>query len=98
GRDCYPLRSSGGGAVYARRLHRRLILDWAIRITACTAIPRQRSTVNGVAPSSALLDQLHLHAVGRGNPAYMPTVVDALFEDLRTVLLKAREGAGVIVG
>ena len=28
----------------------------------------------------------------------MPTVVDALFEDLRAVLLKVREGAGVIVG
>jgi hypothetical protein len=28
----------------------------------------------------------------------MPTVVDALFEDLRPVLLKVREGAGVIVG
>src|SRR5580692_9742834 len=45
-----------------------------------------------------LLDQLHLRAVGRGNPAHMPTVVDALFEDLRAVLLKVREGAGVIVG
>jgi endonuclease len=31
------------------------------------------------APSSDLLDQLHLRAVGRGNPAHMPTVVDALF-------------------
>jgi hypothetical protein len=29
---------------------------------------------------------------------HMPTVVDALFEDLRAVLLKIREGAGVIVG
>ena len=28
----------------------------------------------------------------------MPTVVDALFEDLRAVLLEVREGAGVIVG
>src|SRR5690348_18172494 len=28
----------------------------------------------------------------------MPTVVDALFEDLRAVLLKVREGAGIIVG
>jgi hypothetical protein len=28
----------------------------------------------------------------------MPTVVDSLFEDLRAVLLKVREGAGVIVG
>src|ERR1700719_909166 len=28
----------------------------------------------------------------------MPTVVEALFEDLRTILLKIREGAGVIVG
>jgi hypothetical protein len=28
----------------------------------------------------------------------MPTVVDALFEDLRTVLLKVRKGTGVIVG
>src|SRR5580704_12006691 len=45
-----------------------------------------------------LLDQLHLRAVGRGNPAHMPTVVDALFENLRAVLLKVREGAGVIVG
>jgi YVTN family beta-propeller protein len=32
------------------------------------------------------LDQLHLRAVGRGNPAHMPTVVDALFEDLHAVL------------
>jgi hypothetical protein len=52
----------------------------------------------GAAPSSDLLDQLHLRAVGRGNPAHMPTVVDALFEDLRAILLKVREGAGVIVG
>jgi hypothetical protein len=28
----------------------------------------------------------------------MPTVVEALFEDLRAVLLEVREGAGVIVG
>jgi hypothetical protein len=28
----------------------------------------------------------------------MPTVVDAFFLDLRAVLLKVREGAGVIVG
>src|SRR5260370_17471172 len=28
----------------------------------------------------------------------MPTVVDALFEDLRAVFLKVREGAGIIVG
>jgi hypothetical protein len=28
----------------------------------------------------------------------MPTVADALFEDLRAILLKVREGAGVIVG
>src|SRR5262249_42609008 len=49
-------------------------------------------------PSSDLLDQLHLRAVGRGNPAHMPAVVDALFEDLRAVLLEVREGARVIVG
>ena len=30
------------------------------------------------APSSDLLDQLHLRAVGRSNPAYMPTVVEPL--------------------
>jgi hypothetical protein len=47
---------------------------------------------------SDLLDQLHLCAVRRGNPAHMPTVVDPLFEDLRAILLKVREGAGVIVG
>src|SRR6202045_5287781 len=52
----------------------------------------------GAAPSSDFLDQLHLRARGRGPPAHMPTVVDALFEDLRAVLLKIREGAGVIVG
>src|SRR6516225_1550114 len=45
-----------------------------------------------------LLDQLHLRAVGRGNPAHMSTVVDALFEDLRAVLLNVGERAGVIVG
>ena len=45
-----------------------------------------------------LLDQLHLRAVGRGNPAHMPTVVDSLFEDLRAILLKVRESAGVIIG
>jgi len=28
----------------------------------------------------------------------VPTVVDALFEDLRAVLLKIRDGTGVIVG
>src|SRR6516225_8135335 len=28
----------------------------------------------------------------------MPTIVDALFEDLRAILLKVREGAGVIIG
>jgi len=48
-------------------------------------------------PSSDLLDQLHLRAVGRGNPAHMPTVVEALFEDLRAVLLEVRDGARVIV-
>jgi hypothetical protein len=40
----------------------------------------------GRLPSSDLLYQLHLRAVRRGNPAHMPTVVDALFEDLRAVL------------
>jgi len=45
-----------------------------------------------------LLDQLHLRAVGRGNPAHMAAVVEALFEDLRAVLLEVRQGAGVIVG
>jgi hypothetical protein len=76
----------------------RLILYQAIRITAYTAIRPPAEFSCGVAPSSDLLDQLHLRAVGRGNPAHMPTVVDALFEDLRAVLLKVREGAGVIVG
>src|SRR5580704_10819379 len=52
----------------------------------------------GAAPSSDLLDQLHLRAVGRGNPAHMPTVVEALFEDLRAILLNVGECAGVIVG
>src|SRR5262249_54238450 len=60
--------------------------------------PDRRGYRYGAAPSSDLLDQLHLRAVGRSNPAHMPTVVDALFEDLRAVLLKVREGAGVIVG
>src|SRR5277367_4997174 len=49
-------------------------------------------------PPSDLLDQFHLRAVGCGNPAHMPTVVEALFQDLRAVFLKVREGAGVIVG
>src|SRR6516162_6669358 len=72
------------------------------------------STVSGTTPSHQipiaqiarlsrdgpldLLDQLHLRAVGRGNPAHMPTVVDALFDDLRAVLLNVGERAGVIVG
>src|SRR5262245_9296270 len=50
------------------------------------------------ARSSDLLDQFHLRAVGCGDPAHMPAVVEALFEDLRTVLLNVRQGAGVIVG
>ena len=70
----------------------------AIRNIAYTAIPRRRGYSCGAAPSSDLLDQLHLRAVWRGHPAHMPTVVDALFEDLRAVLLKVRKGAGVIVG
>src|SRR5215475_6127249 len=57
-----------------------------------------RRGISCIAPFSDLLDQLHLRAVGRGDPAHMPTVVDALFEDLRAVLLKVREGAGIIVG
>src|ERR1700751_4256051 len=48
--------------------------------------------------SSDLLDQLHLRAVGRGNPAHMPAVVDPLFEDLRAILLNVGERADVIVG
>ena len=52
----------------------------------------------GAAPSSDLLDQLHLRAVGRGNPAHMPAVVETLFEDLRAILLNVGERAGVIVG
>src|SRR5215472_15282925 len=52
----------------------------------------------GAVPSSDLLDQLHLRAVGRGNPAHMAAVVEALFEDLRAVLLEVCDGAGVIVG
>ena len=75
-----------------------LILYQAIRITGYTAIRPPAEFSCGVASSSDLLDQLHLRAVGRGNPAHMPTVVDALFEDLRAVLLKVREGAGIIVG
>src|SRR5947209_16216746 len=70
----------------------------AIRNIAYTAIPPPAKCSCGVTPSSDLLDQLHLRAVGRGNPAHMPTVVDALFEDLRAVFLKVREGAGIIVG
>src|SRR5262249_58957885 len=46
---------------------------------------------------SDLFDQLHLRPVGRGNPAHMPTVVDAFLEDLRAVLLEVREGACVVV-
>ena len=60
--------------------------------------PHRRGYSCGAAPSSDLLDQLHLRAVGRSNPAHMPTVVHALFEDLCAVLLEVREGAGVIVG
>src|SRR5215468_9408971 len=60
--------------------------------------PDRRGYRYGAAPSSDLLDQLHLCAVGRGNPAHMAAVVEALFEDLRAVLLEVREGAGVIVG
>src|ERR1700751_4618947 len=48
--------------------------------------------------SSDLLDQLHLRALGRGNPAHMPAVVETLFEDLRAILLNVGERAGVIVG
>ena len=44
------------------------------------APPQRRGYSRGAAPSSDFLDQLHLRAVGRGNPAHMPTVVDALFE------------------
>jgi hypothetical protein len=51
-----------------------------------------------VAPFLDLVDQLHLCTIGRGNPPHMPTVIDPLFEDLRAVLLKVRDGAGVIIG
>jgi hypothetical protein len=45
---------------------------------AYTAVPSLAGYSCGLAPSSDLLDQLHLRAVGRGNPAYMPTVVNPL--------------------
>ena len=51
-----------------------------------------------MAPSSDFLDQLHLRAVRRGNPAHMPAVVETLFEDLCAILLNVGERAGVIVG
>ena len=61
------------------------------------APPQRRGYSRGAAPSSDFLDQLHLRAVGPGNPAHMATVADALFEDLRAVFPKVREGAGIIV-
>jgi hypothetical protein len=49
-------------------------------------------------PPLDFLDQLHLGTVRRCNPTHVPTVVDALFEDLGAVLPEVRKGAGVIVG
>jgi hypothetical protein len=50
-----------------------------------------------VGPLSDLLNQLHLGAIGCGDPAHMSAIVEALFEDVRPVLFQVCHRTGVVV-